>query len=115
MNERADPDAKIVSLKLDVSVVRDKNHRRSPTEDDYDEVVLDEPSIVIGGYQSEKTEHKAPNGTSFRAEDLLDAVEEHERLTRGSSEWFGGIDCHHIYFEGLHKQADGSYSVHWGS
>jgi len=51
----------------------------------------------------------------FRAGDLLLAIEEHERLTRGNTEWFGGIDCHHIYFEGLHKQADGSYRVEWGS
>ena len=47
--------------------------------------------------------------------DALLAVAKFEKVARQTSEWFGGVDTHHIFFEGMHKDKDGCYSVYWGS
>jgi hypothetical protein len=31
------------------------------------------------------------------------------------SEWFGGVDVHHVFFEGLHEDVDGVWVANWGS
>jgi len=36
-------------------------------------------------------------------------------LTRDSSKWFGGIDVHHVFFEGIHLDEDDVWAIHWGS
>ena len=48
-------------------------------------------------------------------QEMVDMVVEFEKVDRPKTSWFGGIDAHHVYFEGLCKQKDGSYSVCWGS
>ena len=47
--------------------------------------------------------------------DLLRAIEETERQTRGQSKWFDGVDVHHCFFEGIALADDGTWSIHWGS
>jgi len=39
-------------------------------------------------------------------QELLRAVELTEQKTRENTEWFGGIDVHHMYFEGLFCEGD---------
>ena len=51
----------------------------------------------------------------FTIQEMVDMVVEFEKVDRPKTCWFGGVDAHHVYFEGLHKQKDGSYSVCWGS
>jgi hypothetical protein len=46
---------------------------------------------------------------------MLNAVAETERQTRDKSEWFDGVDVHHIYFEGIHQGSDGVWEIYWGS
>ena len=60
-------------------------------------------------------EHSAPNGNSFTIQDMIIAIEVTERKSRGSSEWLGGIDVHHIYFEGIHQNENGDWEIPWGS
>jgi hypothetical protein len=52
-----------------------------------------------------------------RIDDLIAAIEETERRTRGNTQWFGEIDVHHVYFEGLVPAADaeGVWEIVWGS
>lgn len=45
--------------------------------------------------------YTAPGGKHFTVADLLHAVVDFETKTRGHSKWFGGIDSHHVFFEGL--------------
>ncbi len=47
--------------------------------------------------------------------DLCAAVEETARRSRGSTEWFGGVDVHHGFFEGIHLGEDGVWAIRWGS
>ena len=51
----------------------------------------------------------------FTVRDLVQAIEATELQTRGNSEWFDGIDVHHVFFEGLTRDAGGDWSVYWGS
>jgi hypothetical protein len=34
---------------------------------------------------------------------------------RPKTKWSGGIDCHHIFFEGLHHVEGKGYRIFWGS
>ena len=53
----------------------------------------------------------------FTMAEVIDKIETFERFDRvdPKMEWFGGIDCHHIYFEGLHLIGDDAYCIYWGS
>ena len=62
-----------------------------------------------------KMTFNAKNGKNFTFKELLDCVLEFEKVDRPKTLWFGGVDCHHVYFEGLHLNKNGSYSIFWGS
>lgn len=51
----------------------------------------------------------------FNSYDLLDCILNVEIISRQNTNWFGGIDAHHIFFEGLHLLRDNKYYVSWGS
>lgn len=46
---------------------------------------------------------------------LVDAIVDFEKISRPKYKWSGGIDCHHIFYEGIYLTEDGAYSIHWGS
>jgi hypothetical protein len=50
----------------------------------------------------------------FSILDLMDNILELEREARPTTEWFGGVDVHHVYFEGL-CESYGVFNVSWGS
>jgi hypothetical protein len=114
LNEKAAPGAQIKSLRLESYVFED-NDLRPLTEEEYERVALREPEFQLRGEAGELVTHHAPNGEFFTVRDVLRAVEETERKTRATSEWFGGVDVHHVYFEGVHRQDDGTWLIHWGS
>jgi hypothetical protein len=113
-NERASASARIHSLRLRARVFEAKE-LRPLTAEELARVALDAPVIRLRGDSGDPVEHAAPNGAFFTVSDLLQAVEETERQTRSASEWFGGIDVHHVFFEGLMPEKDGSWSIAWGS
>ncbi len=52
----------------------------------------------------------------FTVSEVVKAVEKFERVDRPKSQWFGGIDCHHVFFEGLRPNAEkNAFCVCWGS
>lgn len=113
-NQKATPTAEIVSLSLEPSVyLRDAQDFRPLTEDELDRVVFDAAEIALASHGQSVT-HPAPDGQRFTVRDLLAAVEQHERQTRAESDWFDGIDVHHIFFEGI-EWSDGAWHIHWGS
>ena len=65
--------------------------------------------------ESTTMEFTAKNGDYFTFQELLDNILTFEKEDRPKTQWFGGIDCHHVYFEGLHLQKNGSYYLSWGS
>ena len=39
----------------------------------------------------------------------------HFKLATAQSEWFDGVDVHHVFFEGIHQDSDGVWEIYWGS
>ena len=116
LNVAASPDAEICSIKLrPYFIEEDADDGRDLTPDELALVVIPQPTIRLRGEGGSVVEHQAPNREHFTVADLLQAIEETERRTRGESEWLGGVDVHHIYFEGIAKDSDGSWMILWGS
>ena len=114
-NERAPADAEIKSISLNLEVFnQDDETFRALTKEELATIAFHGASIVLQSEDGEEVSHNAPNGESFTVADLAKAVEETERQTRGDSEWLGGIDVHHVYFEGLEEE-DGVWLICWGS
>lgn len=105
LNERATPDAAIVSLKLTAEVFNEETETFRPlTPEELDSVAYRGASIRLRSEDGDPVAHAAPNGEFFTVRQLLQAVEETERQTRGQSEWLGGVDVHHVFFEGIHRE-----------
>lgn len=52
----------------------------------------------------------------FTVAEVVANIVAFEKIDRPKSLWFGGIDCHHVFFEGLHAaELPGTYGVSWGS
>lgn len=81
-------------------------------------VVFEETSIYLRSLADISLLHHAPNGKYFTVCDMIAAVCTQELATRSQTDWFGGIDDHHIFFEGvsIKKDPDGQFvKIHWGS
>lgn len=52
----------------------------------------------------------------FTVKEVVQRIVDFERTDRPKSKWFGGIDCHHVYFEGLcpNSKRD-AFCIRWGS
>jgi len=115
MNLKASPEAKIASIELSMQVyLRGERTFRPLTDAEWNQVVIVEPSIKMRGESGKVLEHRAPDGTQFTVRDLTAAVCETEKQGRGDSEWYGGIDVHHVFFEGIVLD-DGVWRIRWGS
>ncbi len=115
-NLRASPDAQIANMRLHTEVFnRETDKFRDLTPDELDSVAFRGNQIELRGQSSEVVAHEAANGKFFTVRELLHAVEDTERQTRDRSEWLGGVDVQHCYFEGLHLADDGVWGIAWGS
>lgn len=116
LNLQASPDAKIATLKLSAEAYDQANNEfRALTADELDSIAFRGSEIRLRGESDGVVSHKAPNGAFFNVRELLLAVEETERQTRNDSEWLGGVDVHHIFFEGIREDSDGVWQIFWGS
>jgi hypothetical protein len=116
LNLRAAPDARIVRVELRAEVYNpDTEEFRPLTPAELDSVAFRGRSIKLQSEDGEVVAHDAPSGSHFTVRELLRAVEETERRTRAHSEWLGGIDVHHVFFEGIEPGEDGVWEVCWGS
>jgi len=56
------------------------------------------------------------NENGFTVKELFDHVVAFENKSRPLTDWFGGIDAHHIFFEGLEwSPKEKAFIVIWGS
>ena len=52
----------------------------------------------------------------FTVQEMIHNIVAFEKMDRPKTKWFGGVDCHHTYYQGLELNEDGkSYEVMWGS
>jgi hypothetical protein len=115
LNLVASPGARIKALRFDVEVFED-GELRPLTDDELASVAFAAPRIELFNVDAgERVPHEAPNGEHFTVRDLIRAVELTERSTRESAEWLGGVDVHHIFFEGIALEEDGTWAICWGS
>jgi len=115
-NLAAKPSAKIVNVRFHPKVFEENERKfRDLTEAELQLEIFHEPSICLRGEGGDAVEHKAPNGKSFTIKEMLTAIEATERRTRGNSEWLGGIDVHHCYFEGIYQNENRDWEIVWGS
>jgi hypothetical protein len=115
-NQRAPADATIKSLRLVPEIFEEQTMSARPlTAEELQRVAYHGSNIRLRGESQQVTTHAAPNGKHFTVQELLNAVEESERQSRGNSEWFGGVDVHHVFFEGLELADDGVWDIIWGS
>ncbi len=114
LNLVAPPAARIAALRFDAKVF-EGGEGRPLTEGELASIAFASPQIRLRGDTGEEVAHEAPNGQHFTVRDLIRAVELTELRTRDRSEWLGGVDVHHIFFEGLHLEADGTWAIGWGS
>jgi hypothetical protein len=113
LNVKAPASAAIANLRLEMSVVEGDDFR-ALRQDELAVIVLREPEIVLRGEAGVNVRIAAPNEDYFAVQDLIAAVEETEKRTRAQSEWFGGIDAHHVFFEGI-REDEGVRQISWGS
>jgi hypothetical protein len=112
-NERALPGARIVSMSIDTYRFVD-GEILPLTSEESSLIAWAHPTITLAGLGRPVTHH-APNGVHFTVRDLFDAVLETERQTRDDSEWFDGVDVHHVFFQGIHVDKGGLLRTSWGS
>lgn len=118
LNEAAPPSAKIRSLRLRLGVpVEGSMDTRRLTRAELASIAFRGARIRLRSGVSEGPAlvMPAPNGEWFTVADLIGTIEEVERRSRGASEWFGGIDVHHVYFEGIHPDGRARWATEWGS
>jgi len=115
-NLKATPDAKIKSVSLEAGVFTNESPPIRPlTGDELNSVAFNVSEITLVGESGDSLVHNAPNKQYFTVQDLLNAIAETERVSRNNTEWFDGVDIHHVFFEGIHQNSDRTWRVHWGS
>ena len=116
LNLRASPDARLIRLELRAEVFnRDTKEFRPLTPQELDGIAFRGTCIRLQSEDGEPVSHDAPNGAFFSVRELLSAVEETERQSRDQSEWLGGVDVHHVFFEGIHSDEGDVWEIDWGS
>jgi hypothetical protein len=115
MNLVAAPTSRIADVAMVMEVRRPEY--RDPTDDEWARVVVRAKTIRMRSDTAEHVvvDHAAPNGEHFTVRDLRSAIAETEQRGRGDSKWIGGVDVHHVYFEGIVLGADGVWTIRWGS
>ena len=115
-NLAAKPSAELVDVRFHPEVFEESEDKfRDLTEAELELVIFYKPRIRLYSEGGGVVEHKAPNGKSFTVKEMFAAIVETERKTRGNSKWLGGIDVHHIYFEGIYQDENGAWEISWGS
>lgn len=77
-------------------------------------VVYEEDSIEFKGRSDIRKRYEFPT-SQVTMKRLIEAIIDFEFIDRPKYEWDGGIDCHHIFFEGIFATDDGAYWICWGS
>ncbi len=119
VNLQADKNAKLLDIKA--TFVTRFDHRRQEhieysAEQQNTLIIYDKDSIEFKGRKGlKKTYHFPSNRVSMKQ--FIDAIVDFEKFDRPTYQWSGGIDCHHIFYEGCSNDGaeDGAYFISWGS
>ncbi len=120
LNEFVHPGIKIKSMSIDKIEKFVDDEIVLLTKKELDTVCYKEKEITF--IESRSQFHQGftktfKNSKGFTVREMFNIIVEFEEEARPLSNWFGGIDAHHIYFEGLREYPDkkNSYMIRWGS
>lgn len=74
---------------------------RQPTEEELDKIFTRRTLLITESHREAGKYGFYRRRGGWRVRDALSVVLDHERCTRGDSDWFGGVDLHHTAFSGL--------------
>ena len=119
LNEYATPTSQLESITFEGNTF-DGEDIHEVTEEQLAETAFDHPEINLVWQPAPGRDYlvchrDAPNGTHFTLQDLIDTIVGAETLFRPHSEWFGGIDTSHTFFEGFTQHGEHTFSIFWGS
>ena len=119
LNERAAPTARLESITFEGNTW-DGEDIHDVTEEQLATNVFQSPEINLvwspgPGCDYLVCHRDAPNGTHFTLQDIIDTIVGAETLFRPHSNWFGGIDTSHTFFEGFTRHGGHTFSIAWGS
>ena len=84
------------------------------SEEELNQVGYNDSKITF--HSKIKKTYEAKNGEFFTIKELINNICKFEKEDRLEGEgWMGGIDCHHIFFEGFHLKKNGCFEIAWGS
>lgn len=115
MNLVAPATARIKSVAMELHVYEEEDDREL-TDEEWNRVVIRAPRIGMRSVDTDEIviDHDAPDGATFTVRNLADAIAKTERESREHGEWLGGVDVHHVFFEGIELE-DGVWTICWGS
>lgn len=118
MNLQANPTAKLLDIKA-YHIARWNNELEEHieySEEQLNTLVLYNKKKIefIDSLSNTRKTYKFPTDR-VTIRQLVDAIVDFEKISRPKYKWSGGIDCHHIFYEGIHLTEDGAYSIYWGS
>ena len=118
-NEIAPPTARLESIEFEGNTW-DGEEIHEVTEAQLAETAFNHPEINLVWQPAPGRDYlvchrDAPNGTHFTLQDIVDTIVGAETLFRPHSEWFGGIDTSHTFFEGFTQHGEHTFSIVWGS
>jgi len=125
-NRFEDKDSKLLSVSIGSNgVMRWEDDKDDPVDCDLEEkgFIGSEFTLYNCVSQEDKVIYKTVSTITnkvgyFTCAEVIDHILDFEKCDRPKTKWFGGIDCHHIWFEGLGEntgEAGDGYHVCWGS
>ena len=120
LNEFVHPDIKLKSVSIP-NIWKLVDDEPIPLNiDELNEICYEGKEITFVVHKSEFHEGFSKtfrNENGFNVRQMFDNVEHFEIEARPLSNWFNGIDAHHIIFEGFNKinGKDNHYTIYWGS
>ena len=121
INVAAAPEAKIRSLGWDLEMDDDDpdDEERIPNDKYLDHVILENCKFLCvnpyaAAYRDELRRVYSRRDRKWRVKDIMSVVLDVECYTRQHTDWFGGIDSHHIFCESV-EITDGKVHYHFGS
>ena len=116
LNLVATPTARVKAVAMSFEVFEGGEDFRELTEEEWNRPIIRQPRIRMRSVDTDDViiEHAAPNGQWFTVRDLANAIARTEQDSREHGEWLGGVDVHHVFFEGIELEDD-VWTICWGS
>ena len=110
LNHCEDTDATLLNISRTEIERWVNDHMETLTPKELDEIVFTGPIT----FTNKVTKTFKNDKGYFTVRELVDNIVEFEKEDRLASDWFGGVDTHHRFFEGIYKDKD-AYRICWGS